>query len=88
MREPEPPIPSRSFAPSRFVNQWAHLLTREAVMAGVSHRTLTIILTALLIVYAMFRSRRPQEPAQPQRFSFGRMLLVAVFLAGLAFLVK
>jgi hypothetical protein len=48
-----------------------------------------IILIVLLIIYAMFRSsRRPREPAPPRRFSFGRMLLVALFLAGLAFLVK
>jgi len=47
-----------------------------------------LILIALLIIYAMFRSsRRPRDPAPPQRFSFGRMLLVALFLAGLAFLV-
>ena len=50
---------------------------------------LPIILIVLLIIYAMFRSsRRPREPAPPRRFSFGRMLLVALFLAGLAFLVK
>ena len=48
---------------------------------------LPIILIVLLIIYAMFR-RRPREPAPPRRFSFGRMLLVALFLAGLAFLVK
>jgi uncharacterized membrane protein affecting hemolysin expression len=50
---------------------------------------LLIILIALLIIYAMFRgSRRPRERAPPQRFSFGRMLLVALFLAGLAFLIN
>jgi hypothetical protein len=50
---------------------------------------LPIILIALLAIYAMFRgSRRPREPVPPRRFSFGRMLLVALFLAGLAFLVK
>ena len=49
---------------------------------------LPIILIVLLIIYAMFRSRRPQESAPPRRFSFGRMLLVALFLAGLAFLVR
>jgi len=49
---------------------------------------LPIILIVLLIIYAIFRSLRPREPAPPRRFSFGRMLLVALFLAGLAFLVK
>jgi hypothetical protein len=50
---------------------------------------LPVALIALLIFYAMFRgSRQPRERAPPQRFSFGRMLLAALFLAGLAFLVK
>ena len=50
---------------------------------------LPIILIALVAIYAMFRNNRPsREPAPPRRFSFGRMLLVALFLAGLAFLVK
>ena len=50
---------------------------------------LPIILIALLAIYAVFRnSWRPREPAPPRRFSFGRMLLAALFLAGLAFLVK
>jgi hypothetical protein len=49
---------------------------------------LPIILIVLLIIYAMFRSLRPREPAPPRRLSLGRMLLVALFLAGLAFLVK
>jgi hypothetical protein len=50
---------------------------------------LPIILVALLAINAMFpRIWRPREPATPRRFSFGRMLLVALFLAGLVFLVK
>ena len=50
---------------------------------------LSIILIVLLAIYAMLRNnRQPREPTPPRRFSFGRMLLVALFLAGLAFLVK
>jgi uncharacterized membrane protein YfcA len=50
---------------------------------------LPIILIALLAIYMMFRNnRRPWEPAPPRRFSFGRLLLAALFLAGLVFLVK
>jgi hypothetical protein len=64
------------------VSTWDTLIPHELV------QWLPLILIALLIIYAMFRSsRRPREPAPPQRFSFGRMLLVALFLAGLAFLV-
>jgi len=50
---------------------------------------LPIILIVLLLIYAMLRSnRRPREPAPPRRFSFERLLLAALFLAGLAFLIK
>jgi dipeptide/tripeptide permease len=65
------------------VSTWDTLIPPELV------QWLPFILIALLIIYAMVRSsRRPREPAPPRRFSFGRMLLVALFLAGLAFLIK
>jgi uncharacterized membrane protein YfcA len=61
---------------------WDTLIPHEFV------QWLPIILIALLAIYAMFRnSRRPREPTPPRRFSFGRMLLVALVLAGLAFLI-
>ena len=69
---------------------WDALIARHELVQW----WLPIILIALLAIYAfaiyaMFRNnRRPREPAPPRRFSFGRMLLVALFLAGLAFLVK
>jgi hypothetical protein len=64
------------------VSTWDILIPHELV------QWLPFILIAALIIYAMIRNRRPRESAPPQRFSFGRMLLVALYLAGLAFLVK
>ena len=53
---------------------WDTLIPHELV------QWLPIILIALLAIYAMFRNNlRPREPAPPRRFSFGRMLLVALF---------
>jgi hypothetical protein len=61
---------------------WDTLIPHELV------QWLPIILIALLAIYAMFRNnRRPREPTPRRRFSSGRMLLVALFLAGLAFLI-
>jgi uncharacterized membrane protein YfcA len=66
------------------VGAWDTLIAQHELV-----QWLPIILIALLAIYAMFRNNlRPREPAPPRRFSFGRMLLVALFLAGLAFLVR
>jgi hypothetical protein len=66
------------------VGAWDTLIAQHELV-----QWLPIILIALLAIYAMSRNNlRPREPAPPRRFSFGRMLLVALFLAGLAFLVR
>jgi hypothetical protein len=66
------------------VGAWGTLIAQHEAI-----QWLPIVLIALLIFYVMLRnSQRPREPVPPRRFNFGRMLLAALFLAGLAFLVK
>jgi hypothetical protein len=46
-----------------------------------------VILIVLIVCATISGGRRPRESAAPQRFSFGRTMLVLLFLSGLAYVL-